>query len=79
VFSCEGLKESTRSKCDDNIKMGFKEIRLEGVDWINLAQDRHQWWALANTAIHPLLPYVLGKLLTREELLASKEELRSRG
>jgi len=28
--------------------MDFKEIGLEGVDWINLAQDRVQWRAVVN-------------------------------
>jgi hypothetical protein len=28
---------------DYNIKMGFKEIKLEAVDWIVLAQKRNQW------------------------------------
>jgi hypothetical protein len=28
--------------------MGLKEIELERVDWIYLAQDRDQWWALVN-------------------------------
>jgi hypothetical protein len=25
-----------------------REIRIEGVDWIDLAQDRDWWWALVN-------------------------------
>jgi hypothetical protein len=25
---------------EDNIKIGFKEIGLEGMDWIDMAQDR---------------------------------------
>jgi hypothetical protein len=29
-----------RRKWKDNIKMDLKEIDCEGVDWINLAQDR---------------------------------------
>jgi hypothetical protein len=31
--------------------MDFREIEWEGVDWIHLAQDRDQWWALVNTVI----------------------------
>jgi hypothetical protein len=34
---------------EDNIKMDLKEIGLEGVDWINLAQDRDRWLAVVNT------------------------------
>jgi hypothetical protein len=29
-----------------NIKMGLKEIRWGGIDWIDLAKDRDQWMAL---------------------------------
>jgi hypothetical protein len=35
-----------RFRWKDNIKMDLKEIRFGGVDWIHLAQDRDQWWAL---------------------------------
>jgi hypothetical protein len=27
----------------DNIKMDLREIGWDGMDWINLAQDRDQW------------------------------------
>jgi hypothetical protein len=29
-----------RRRCEDNIKMDLMEIEWEGVEWINLAQDR---------------------------------------
>jgi hypothetical protein len=32
----------------DNIKMDLSEIGWDGVDWIDLAQDRDQWRALVN-------------------------------
>jgi len=28
--------------------MGLRGIEWEGVNWINLAQDMDQWWALVN-------------------------------
>jgi hypothetical protein len=31
-----------RRRCEDNIKMDFKETELNGVDWIYLAQDRNK-------------------------------------
>jgi hypothetical protein len=37
-----------RRKWEDNIKMGLREIRWGGIDWIDLAQDRDQWRALVN-------------------------------
>jgi hypothetical protein len=36
--------------------MGLKEIRQEGMDWSDLAQDISKWWALVNTVMtiqHP--------------------------
>jgi hypothetical protein len=30
----------------DNIKMNLREIGWNGMDWIDLAQDRDQWRAL---------------------------------
>jgi hypothetical protein len=35
----------------DNIKMVLREIRWDGMDWIDLAQDRDQWRALVNTVM----------------------------
>jgi hypothetical protein len=33
------------------MKMGLREIGRDGMDWINLAQDRDQWRALVNTVM----------------------------
>jgi hypothetical protein len=35
-----------------NIKMNLREIGWDGMDWIDLAQDRDQWRALMNTVIN---------------------------
>jgi hypothetical protein len=32
----------------DNIKIDLREIEWNGVDWIDMAQDRDQWRALVN-------------------------------
>jgi hypothetical protein len=29
--------------------MYLREIGCGGMDWINMAQDRDQWWGLLNT------------------------------
>jgi hypothetical protein len=33
-------------RSEDSIKMDLREIDLEGMDWIHLAQDRDRWRAL---------------------------------
>jgi hypothetical protein len=37
-----------RRRWVDNIKMDLREIGWDGVDWIDMAQDRDQWRALVN-------------------------------
>jgi hypothetical protein len=50
-FRYENLKKGRpRSRLDDNIKMGLREIRWKSVDRIRLVQDRDQWRAHVNTA-----------------------------
>jgi hypothetical protein len=36
--------------------MVLREIGWEGVDWIYLAQDRYQWWALMNMIMNLQVP-----------------------
>jgi hypothetical protein len=40
---------------DDN-KMDLKETGCEGMDQIQLAQDRVQWWGLVNTVMNLWVP-----------------------
>jgi hypothetical protein len=40
----------------DNIKMDLREIRWDGMDWIDLAEDRDQWRALVNTVMNLQVP-----------------------
>jgi hypothetical protein len=40
----------------DNIRKDFREISLEGVDWMHLAQDWDNWWVLVNTVINLRVP-----------------------
>jgi hypothetical protein len=39
-----------------NIKMDLREIRWDGIDWIDLAPDRDQWRALVNTVMNLRVP-----------------------
>jgi hypothetical protein len=41
---------------EDNIRMDLREIRLEFVNLIHLAQDRVQWWALVNMVMNLQVP-----------------------
>jgi hypothetical protein len=49
------LERLTR-KWVDNIKMGFREIEWDGMDWIDLAQNRDQWKALVNAVMNLRVP-----------------------
>jgi hypothetical protein len=35
-----------------SIKLDLKEIGWNGMDWIDMAQDRDQWRALVNTVMN---------------------------
>jgi len=43
-----------RRRWEDNIKMDLPEVTCEGLDWIDLAQDR--WWSLGNAAMNLRIP-----------------------
>jgi hypothetical protein len=45
-----------RRRWVDNIKMDLTEIGWDGMDWIDLAQDRDQWRALVNTIMNIRVP-----------------------
>jgi hypothetical protein len=45
-----------RRRWVDNIRMDLGEIGWDGMDWIDLAQDRDQWRALVNTVMNLRVP-----------------------
>jgi hypothetical protein len=45
-----------RRRWEDNITMDFRETGWDGMDWIDLAQDRDQWRALVNTEMNLPIP-----------------------
>jgi hypothetical protein len=46
----------TKRRWVDNIKMELREIGWDDKGWIDLAQDRGQWWALMNTVMNLRVP-----------------------
>jgi len=45
-----------RLRWKDNIKMDLQEVGCDGMDWIELAQDRDRWWALENEVMNLWVP-----------------------
>jgi hypothetical protein len=45
-----------RRRWVDNYKMYLREIRWDGMDWIDLDQVRDQWKALVNTVMNYRIP-----------------------
>jgi hypothetical protein len=54
----EGKRPLERPRCRwvDNIKLDLRGIEWDGMDWIDVAQDRDQWRALVNTVVNFLVP-----------------------
>jgi hypothetical protein len=48
--------ERPRRRLVDIIKIELREIGWDGMDWIDLAQDRDQWRALVNTVMNLRVP-----------------------
>jgi hypothetical protein len=49
---CESHTKQINTLCRQNVT----EIGWDGVDWIELAQDRDQWRALVNTVMNLRVP-----------------------
>jgi hypothetical protein len=41
-----------RCRWEDNIKLDLREIGINGVNWIQLVQNRVQWWAFVNMVMN---------------------------
>jgi hypothetical protein len=41
---------------EDNIKIDLQEVGWEGVDWIDMAQDRDRWGAVVNAVMNLRVP-----------------------
>jgi hypothetical protein len=68
IFWLENLKGRDHSDDLDvngvNIRMCVREVGLEDVDWIHLAQDMDQWRVLVNTVMNLQVPYKAENFLT---------------
>jgi hypothetical protein len=44
--------ERPRHRWEDNIKMDLQEVGWEGVDWIDMAEDRDRWRAVVKAIMN---------------------------
>jgi hypothetical protein len=58
--------------------MDQEEIRWESVDWICLADDKDQWWAVVNTVMNPQVPYNAGNFLSTQASVVKSKSLYDR-
>jgi len=49
----EGSLGRPRHRWEYDIRMDLREIGWKDVEWIHLAQDMDQWWALMNMVNEP--------------------------
>jgi hypothetical protein len=54
----------------DYIKINVKERRCEVINWIQVIQDRVQWWAPINMIINICVSYKAGNFLTRRATIS---------
>jgi hypothetical protein len=45
-----------RCRWVDNVKIDLRETRWDGMNWIDLAQDRDQWMVLVSTVKNLWIP-----------------------
>jgi hypothetical protein len=57
-WELEGVRPLGRCRhmWEDNIKLDLREIGIDGVNWIKLAQDRIQWQAYVNMVMNLQVP-----------------------
>jgi len=53
-----------RHRGDNNIKMDLQEVKCKGMEWIDVAQNRDRWRALANAVMNLRAPQNAGNFLT---------------
>jgi hypothetical protein len=66
-FLWEKLKETGHledTAADDNVKLEFKETRLDESDWINLAQNMDKWQGVLNMIMNLRVQQNAGNVFT---------------
>ena len=57
VGNLDGKRPLGRPRCRwEDIKVDLKELCWEGVDWMDVAQDRDKWRAIVKSAINFRVP-----------------------
>jgi hypothetical protein len=59
-----------RRRWVDNIIMDLRDIERDGMDWIDVAQERDQWWALVNTVKNLRVPQNAEKFLIAQSIVS---------
>ena len=68
------LLERPGRRWEDDIETNLQEIGWEGMDWMDLAQDRVMWQAVVNVVINLRFYKVWAVTWLARELLACQEE-----
>jgi hypothetical protein len=58
VGKTEGKRplEKTRRRGEDKFELDLRDMGWVCMDWIDLAQNMEQWWALVNTVMNLQVP-----------------------
>jgi hypothetical protein len=56
-----------RPRWENNIKLDLQEVTYEGMDWINVVQDRDSWRAVVNAVMNLRVPQNAGNFLTSSQ------------
>jgi hypothetical protein len=62
-----------RHKWEDNIKLYIKEIDLDVMDWINVAQDRDKWWHVVNMVMNLQVAQNAGSVTNQGTISCSRQ------
>jgi hypothetical protein len=64
-----------RHKWKNNIRVCVKEIDWDGVDWINVAQDRGKWWHVVNMVVNLQVAQNAGSVTNHRTISCSRQQL----